>query len=133
MQPGHAIDRPATVGERPVVVLGGDLVADEPRSAGAGVGDPRLCLRQFQLELIAQELTEATFDLLSFGRRSGEPEQEVVGIADVNLDLALSSRAPGLPGRENVRLSSENVGYHAHVSGSGGSPIWCGMKGCWQR
>ena len=56
-----------------------------------------------------------------------------LGTRQPGLDLALSSRAPGLPGRENVRLSSENVGYHAHVSGSGGSPIWCSMKGCWQR
>ena len=67
----------------PVVVLGGDLVAEEPRRAGAGVGDQRLCLGQLQLELLLQELGEATFDLLGFGLRSGEPEQDVIGVSDV--------------------------------------------------
>ena len=61
----------------------GDLVAEEPRRAGAGVGDQRLGLGQLQLEVILQELGEATFDLLGFGLRSGEPEQDVIGIPDV--------------------------------------------------
>jgi hypothetical protein len=65
-------------------VLDGDLVAKEPRRAGAGVGDQRLGLRQFQRELLAQELSEATFDLLSFGSWSGEPEQDVIGLCRVS-------------------------------------------------
>ena len=42
-----------------VAVLDGDLVAEEPRRAGAGVGDQRLVLGQFQLEVITQELGQA--------------------------------------------------------------------------
>ena len=48
----------AASGELSVVVLDGDLVAEEPRRAGAGVGDQRLGLRQLQRELLVQELTE---------------------------------------------------------------------------
>ena len=58
-----------------VVVLDRDLVAEEPRRAGAGVGDQRLVLGEFQLEFVTQELRQALFDLLGFGLRSGEPEQ----------------------------------------------------------
>ena len=82
-QPDPAVDRPAASGELSVVVLDGDLVAEEPRRAGAGVGDQRLGLRQLQREFVVQELTEATFDLLSFRSWSGEPEQDVIGVADV--------------------------------------------------
>jgi hypothetical protein len=53
-------------GDLSIVVLDGDLIAEEPRRLGAGVGDQRLWLGQLQLEVIAQELGEATFDLLSF-------------------------------------------------------------------
>ena len=42
-----------------------------------------LCLGQLQLEVLVQELGEATFDLLGFGLRSGEPEQDVVGVSHV--------------------------------------------------
>jgi hypothetical protein len=83
VQPDRSVDRSAAVGDRPVVVLGGDLVAEEPRPAGAGVGDQRLCLGQLQLEFIVQELSEATFDLLGFGLRSGEPEQDVIRLCRV--------------------------------------------------
>jgi len=64
-------------------VLGGDLVAEEPRRAGAGMGDQRLGLGQLELEILLQELSEATFDLLGFGLRSGEPEQDVVRVPGV--------------------------------------------------
>jgi hypothetical protein len=47
------------------------------------VGDQRLCLGQLQLEVLMQELSEATFDLLSFVLRSSEPEQNVIGVPDV--------------------------------------------------
>jgi len=33
-------------------VLDGDVVAEEPGGLGAAVGDQRLALRQFQLEVI---------------------------------------------------------------------------------
>ena len=64
-------------------MLGGDLVAEEPRRAGAGMGDQRLGLGQLELEILLQELSEATFDLLGFGLRSGEPEQDVVRVPGV--------------------------------------------------
>jgi hypothetical protein len=47
------------------------------------VGDQRLGLRQLQRKLLAQKLTEATSDLLSFRSWSDEPEQDVIGVADV--------------------------------------------------
>ena len=55
-QPDRAVDRPLAAGDLVVVVLDGDLVAEEPRRAGAGVGDQRLVLGQFQLEVVTQEL-----------------------------------------------------------------------------
>jgi hypothetical protein len=60
--------------------LDGDVVAEESRGAGAGVGDQRLVLVQLQLEVVAQELGEALLDLFGFGLGSGEPEQVVVGL-----------------------------------------------------
>jgi hypothetical protein len=50
-----------------VAVPDGDLIAEKPRRAGAGVGDQGLILRQFQLEVITQERGEASLDLLAFG------------------------------------------------------------------
>jgi len=61
-------------------VLDGDVVAGEPRGLGAAVRDQRLGRRQFQLEVLAQELGQALFDLLGFGLRAGEPEQVIVGL-----------------------------------------------------
>ena len=46
-----SVGRPAAVGEFRVAVLDGDLVAEEPRRAGAGVGDQGLGLVQLQGEL----------------------------------------------------------------------------------
>ena len=83
--PGHAqaddaVGAAPASGDLAVVVLHGDLVAEEFRRPGAGVRDQRLVLRQFQLEFVTQELRQALFDLLGFGLRSGEPEQGVVGV-----------------------------------------------------
>ena len=64
-------------------MLGGDLVAEEPRRAGAGVGDQRLGLGQLELEILLQELSEATFDLLGLVLRSSEPEQDVICLCRV--------------------------------------------------
>jgi len=86
-------------------VLDGDLVAEEPCRVRAGVGDQRLALGQLQLEVIAQELGEMTLDLLGFGLRSGEPEQDVVGVADVT-----QSPVPGIlriSGRESALLLAQ--------------------------
>ncbi len=64
-------------------MLDGDLVAEEPRRARAGVGDQGFLPRQLQLEVIAQECREAGLDLLSLGLRPGEPEEVIVGVPDV--------------------------------------------------
>lgn len=42
-----------------VTVLDDDLVAEEPRRVGTGVGDQCLVWREFQLEVIMQERREA--------------------------------------------------------------------------
>jgi hypothetical protein len=84
VQPDATVGRSAASGQSLVVVAHGDLVAEEPRRTGAGVGDQRLGLGQLQLEVLLQELSEATFDLLGFGLRSGEPEQDVIGLCRVS-------------------------------------------------
>jgi hypothetical protein len=61
-------------------VLGDDVIAEEPRLLGTGVGDQRLARRQFQLELVAQEPGEALLDFLRFGLRAGESEEMVIGL-----------------------------------------------------
>jgi len=42
------------------------------------VGNQRLFLVEFQLEVITQELCQAGFDLLGLGLRPGEPEEVIV-------------------------------------------------------
>jgi len=59
-------------------VLDGDLVAEEPRRAGAGVGDQGLGLVQLQGEGFSQERRQRGLDLLGFGLRPDE-SQDVVG------------------------------------------------------
>jgi hypothetical protein len=73
-----AVDTSVTTGLLRVVVLDGDLVAEEPGRACAGVGDQRLVPGEFQLEFVAQELGQALFDVLGLGLRAGEPEQMVI-------------------------------------------------------
>jgi hypothetical protein len=82
-QPDGAVDR-ATATVFSGAVLNGDLVAEEPRRAGAGVGDQRLLLRQFQRQVVGEELSEAGLDLLGFGSGADEPQDGVVGIAHVS-------------------------------------------------
>lgn len=60
-----------------------DLIAEEPGPLGAGMGDQRLFRRQFQLEVITQELRQTLFDLLGFGLGPGETEQAVVGVSAI--------------------------------------------------
>ena len=64
-------------------MLDGDLVAEELCRPGSGVGDQRLVRRQFQLEVLAQELGEPLFDLLGLGFRPGEPDEVIVGLCRV--------------------------------------------------
>jgi hypothetical protein len=49
-------------------VLDGDLVAEEPRCAGTRVRDQGFLLRQFQSEVIPEELGQALFDLFGLAR-----------------------------------------------------------------
>jgi hypothetical protein len=83
-QRDYAVNRPAAAGELAVGVLDGDLVAEEPRRARAGVGDQRLVLVEFQLEITAQELGLALPDLLRLGFWPGEPEEVVSGRGGVS-------------------------------------------------
>src|SRR5258708_17150961 len=75
-QPDDAVDLRAVA-----AVLDGDLIAEEPRRACAGVGDQCLVLVESQLEVLAQEPGKTVPDLLCFGLRSGEPEEAIVGVA----------------------------------------------------
>ena len=70
-----AVDRPAAADEFVFSVLGGDLVAEEPRRTRSGVCGQGLFLGQFQLEIVMQEPRQAPFDLFGLGFGSGEPEQ----------------------------------------------------------
>ena len=102
---GHAqrdlpVDRATAPGGLAAVVLDGDLVAEESCRAGAGVGDQRLVLGQFQLEFVTQELRQPLFDLLGFGLRPGEPEQMVIGLCR---GPGYADPAGGCPGQRAVR------------------------------
>jgi hypothetical protein len=44
----------------------------------------------------------------------------------------INGRAPGWPGRGNVRLSRENAGCETAFPISGGSPKWCSVMGWFQ-
>src|SRR5258707_6678107 len=57
--------------------------AEEPRRARAGVGDQRLFLVEFQLEIVDQELGQALPDLLCLGFGSGEPEEVIICVSAV--------------------------------------------------
>jgi len=58
-QPDTAVDLRAVP-----AVLDGDLAAEESRRAGARMGDQRLCLVEFQLEVLTPERRQAGLDLL---------------------------------------------------------------------
>jgi hypothetical protein len=64
-------------------VLDGDLVAEEPRRAGAGVGDQGLVRVELQGEGLSQEPRQLGLDLLGFGLGPDEPQQVIIGIAAV--------------------------------------------------
>jgi hypothetical protein len=54
----------------------------------------------------------------------------IVAPSDTTLPgLVIKRRAPAGPGRGSVRLSRENAGVNARVLLSGGSPVWCSVKG----
>jgi hypothetical protein len=77
-------------GEFRVAVLDDDVIAEEPRWLGAGVGDQGLVLVQFQSEGLPEERGQPGLDVLSFGLRPGEPQQVVICLC----------RGPGYAGIE---------------------------------
>ena len=68
------VGRSVAVGDLAVGVSDGDLVAEEFRRAGSGVGEEGLVRGQFQLEIVTQERRQALGDLLGLGLGPGEPE-----------------------------------------------------------
>jgi hypothetical protein len=83
-----SVHRSAAAGGFAAVVLDGDLVAEESGRAGAGVGDQRLVVGEFQFEFVTQELRQPLFDLLGFGLRPGEPEQMVICVSSERRPVA---------------------------------------------
>ena len=65
------------------LAVDGDLVAEASGRPGAGVGDQRLVVGEFQFEVLTQELRQPLFDFLGFGHRSGKPEQMVICVPAV--------------------------------------------------
>ena len=64
-------------------MLDGDLIAEEPRRAGAGVGDQRLAGVQLQLEGSSQERRQLGLDLPGFGPGPDEPQQMIICLCRV--------------------------------------------------
>ena len=130
-QPDPAVGHTSATGDHVVGVLGGDLIAEEPRRAGAGVGDQRLRFGQLQLEVIAQELSEAMLDLLGLCLRSGEPEQDVIGVSRVTQPPVAG--IVGILAREAALLLAQRPhrGMVAAAAGSRERVLHpCGTQGC---
>jgi hypothetical protein len=85
-----------------LVVVDGDLVAEEPGRARAGVGDQSLVLRQLQLELLAQERRKTLLDLFGLDLRPDEPEEMIIGLCR---GPGYADPTAGCPGRDGVRGS----------------------------
>ena len=64
---------PTTVVSRVVGLHAADLVAEEAGRFVTSVGDQGLLLREFQLEVIAQESLQSDLDFCGFGLRTGKP------------------------------------------------------------
>jgi hypothetical protein len=64
-------------------MLDDDVIAEEPRPLGAGVGDQGLGWVEFQSEGLPEEPCELGLDLLGFGLRPGESQQMVIRIPHV--------------------------------------------------
>ena len=102
-----------------VGVLDGDLITEESCRAGTGVGDQRLFLGQFQLEVIAQELRQSDFDLLGFGLRPDEPEELIVGVAGILQPPV--ARVPGIPAGHAALLLAQ-LPHRGTITAGAGTP-----------
>jgi hypothetical protein len=84
LQPDRRVDAAMTA---PIVFVVGvqyhDLVAEKPGGLRPPVGDQGLGRRQLLLELIVQELSDPSLDLLGLLPGSSEAQQPVIGIAAV--------------------------------------------------
>src|SRR5437016_12131080 len=79
-QPDLAVDGAPTAPVALVVAVeDGNLVAEEAGGLCPPVGDQRLFLREFQLELLVQELPELRLDLLGLASWTGRSEERRVG------------------------------------------------------
>src|SRR5258708_417236 len=66
-----------------VVLLVLDFIAEEAGRLGASLSNQRLLFRQFQFELLAEELSEFLLDFFCFLSRTCEAEQGIIGIANI--------------------------------------------------
>ena len=64
-------------------MLDDDVIAEEPRPLGAGVGDQGLGWVEFQSEGLPEELGELGLDFLGFGLRPGESQQMVIRVPHI--------------------------------------------------
>ena len=67
LQPDCPVDRASASGDPRAGVLDGDVIAEEPRPLGAGMGDQGLGGVEFQEEGLSQEPCQLCLDLLGLG------------------------------------------------------------------
>ena len=79
-QRDYPVGRTAASGDPRIAVLDDDVIAEEPRRLGAGVGDQGLVLVQVQPEGLPEERRQPGLYLLGFGLRADESQQVVVGV-----------------------------------------------------
>lgn len=76
-----AVERAAAAGVPAVSLPGPDVVAEEPRLVGAGMGDQGFLGGELEFQLLAQERGEPVLDLFGFGLGADEPQKVIVGVA----------------------------------------------------
>jgi len=90
-----------------VVVEHVDFVAKEPGRLTPRVGNRRFCLGEGQFQRM-QYRPQLAFDFLGFIAWSGEPQEDIIGIATVS--EASISRISGVQRRQLLCLASECLG-----------------------
>jgi hypothetical protein len=66
-----------------ITVSGCDIISEEPRRIGGGVGDQGLVGGEFQFEMLVQERCQLFFAFLGFGSWPDETQEEIIRIPDV--------------------------------------------------
>lgn len=77
------VDLPLLVKLGSVVLHDRDVVIEEPRGFGFGMGNQRFLFGELQLERFMQELPEEPFDLLCFFPWPSETKQPIVGVSHI--------------------------------------------------